>query len=41
MAYGTVVASLTVEDFGLGRLQRSSREEIEQRVEHYRQMMAF
>jgi sugar/nucleoside kinase (ribokinase family) len=41
MAYGTVVASLTVEGFGLDRLRRSSREEIDHRLEAYRGMLAF
>jgi cytidine kinase len=41
MAYGTVVASLTVEDFGLDRLKRASRLEIEERLEWYRKMLAF
>jgi sugar/nucleoside kinase (ribokinase family) len=41
MAYGTVVASLTVEGFGLDRLRRSSREEIDHRLESYRGMLAF
>jgi sugar/nucleoside kinase (ribokinase family) len=41
MAYGTVVASLTVEDFGLDRLKRTSREEIDSRLEFYRMMLSF
>src|SRR5438309_11551642 len=41
MAYGTVVASLTVEGFGLDRLRRTSRQEIDQRLETYRHMLAF
>jgi sugar/nucleoside kinase (ribokinase family) len=41
MAYGTVVASLTVEDFGLDRLKCTSRAEIDARLESYRKMMAF
>jgi sugar/nucleoside kinase (ribokinase family) len=41
MAYGTVVASIAVEDFGLGRLQGASRQEIDDRLERYRQMLAF
>src|SRR5262249_54680191 len=41
MAYGTVVASLTVEGFGLDRLKRASREEIDERLEKYRAMLAF
>jgi sugar/nucleoside kinase (ribokinase family) len=39
MAYGTVVASLTVEDFGLDRLKRTDRVEIDHRLECYRMMM--
>src|SRR5205085_4995441 len=41
MAYGTVVASLTVEGFGLDRLRRTAREEIETRLENYRTMLSF
>lgn len=41
MAYGTVIASLTVEDFGLERLKRTSRQEIDTRLEQYRNMLAF
>jgi sugar/nucleoside kinase (ribokinase family) len=41
MAYGTVVASLTVEGFGLDRLKQTNRQEIEARVEKYRGMLAF
>jgi sugar/nucleoside kinase (ribokinase family) len=41
MAYGTVIASLTVEDFGLSRLRRTKREEIDQRLEKYRKMLAI
>ena len=41
MAYGTVVASLTVEGFGLDRLTRAERGEIESRLENYRAMLAF
>jgi len=41
MAFGTVVASLTVEDFGLARLQRTSRSEIDARLEQYRAMLSF
>jgi sugar/nucleoside kinase (ribokinase family) len=41
MAYGTVVASLTVEGFGLERLQKTDRQEIEARIEKYRGMLAF
>jgi sugar/nucleoside kinase (ribokinase family) len=41
MVYGTVVASLTVEGFGLDGLKRTNRNEIDQRLEHYRTMMSF
>ncbi len=41
MAYGTVVASLNVEDFSLRRFQRTEREEIDRRLEQYRTMMTF
>lgn len=41
MAYGSVVASLTVEDFGLNRLLRTDRAEIEARMDRYRTMLAF
>jgi sugar/nucleoside kinase (ribokinase family) len=41
MAYGTVVASLTVEDFGLNRLQRTDRAEIDARLESYRHMLSI
>lgn len=41
IAYGSVVASLTVEDFSLDRLQRASRAEIDHRLEAYRRMLVF
>jgi sugar/nucleoside kinase (ribokinase family) len=41
MAFGTVMASLTVEDFGLERLKRTDVKEIHNRLEHYRNMLAF
>ncbi len=41
MAYGTVVASLTVEGFGLDRLKRTDRAEIDRRLDEYRNMLAF
>jgi sugar/nucleoside kinase (ribokinase family) len=41
MAYGTVVASLTVEGFGLERLKGTSRQEIDDRLNQYRAMLAF
>jgi sugar/nucleoside kinase (ribokinase family) len=41
MVYGSVLASLTVEGFGLDRLTWTKRNEIEERVEQYRTMLAF
>jgi sugar/nucleoside kinase (ribokinase family) len=41
MAYGTVLASLTVEGFGVDRLERTERAEIDVRLERYRGMLAF
>jgi sugar/nucleoside kinase (ribokinase family) len=41
LAYGTVVASLNVEDFSLRRFQRTERAEIDKRLATYRSMMAF
>jgi cytidine kinase len=41
LAYGTVVASLNVEDFSLRRFQRTERAEIDRRLATYRSMMAF
>src|SRR5207247_8844801 len=41
MAYGTVIASFTVEDYLLERLKRLSRADIEQRLEEYRTMLSF
>ncbi len=41
MAYGTVVASFTVQDFSLRSLQRTERPDIDKRIEAYRAMMSF
>ena len=41
MAYGTVLASFNVEEFGTERVARLSREEIEERFELLRQMTQF
>jgi sugar/nucleoside kinase (ribokinase family) len=41
MAFGTVIASFTVEDFSLERLKRTNRAEIDQRLERYRTMLSF
>jgi sugar/nucleoside kinase (ribokinase family) len=41
MAYGTVLASFNVEDFGTERILRLGREEIDQRLRELRAMTAF
>jgi sugar/nucleoside kinase (ribokinase family) len=41
MACGVVTASFTVEQFSLGRLAQISRQDLDQRLDQYRQMMAF
>jgi len=41
MGYGTVVASLTVEGFGLDKLNSVTRKDIDQRYSDYRAMLAF
>ncbi len=41
MAYGIVVASFTVEDFGLDRLRSIERDDIVLRMERYRRMLSF
>jgi sugar/nucleoside kinase (ribokinase family) len=41
IAYGSIVASLTVEGFGLDRLSQATRSEVNLRLEEYRQMLAF
>ncbi|HEV3203130.1 MAG TPA: PfkB family carbohydrate kinase [Gemmataceae bacterium] len=41
MAYGTVLASLTVEGFGLDRLKKTDRKEIDERLEIYRSMLTL
>jgi cytidine kinase len=41
LAYGTVVASFVVEDFGLNRLKRTDRAELDRRLDEYRKMTAF
>ena len=41
MAYGTIAASFTVEDFSLDRLKKISREDINRRMEQYRHMLSF
>jgi sugar/nucleoside kinase (ribokinase family) len=41
MAYGIVVASFTVEDFSLDRLQAIARADIDRRMAEYHRMMSF
>ena len=41
MAYGIVVASFTVEDFSLDRLQQITRADIDRRMAEYHRMMSF
>jgi sugar/nucleoside kinase (ribokinase family) len=41
MAYGILVASFNVEGFGLERMQRLTRDDIEERMYEYRHMLSF
>ena len=41
LAYGTLTASFTVEDFSLDRLQAIGREDLDRRMEEYRKMLSF
>ena len=41
MAYGTITASFTVQDFSLDGLKQIERADIERRMEEYRKMMSF
>ena len=41
LAFGTVVASYTIADFSLGGLQKITREEIDERWNHFKQAMSF
>lgn len=41
MAYGTLVASYNVEDFSLERLKRIGRDDLENRLREYQQMLSF
>jgi sugar/nucleoside kinase (ribokinase family) len=41
MAYGTLVASFTVEDFSLDRLRQIDRGDLDRRMAAYRQMLSF
>ena len=41
LAYGTLMASFTVEDFSLDRLRTISREDLDRRMEEYKRMLTF
>jgi sugar/nucleoside kinase (ribokinase family) len=41
MAYGILVASFSVEGFGLERIQEITRDEIEERMSEYQKMLSF
>ena len=41
MAYGIVVASFTVEDFSLDRLQKIDRQALDRRMAEYKRMMSW
>jgi len=41
LAYGTLVASFTVEDFSLDRLKQITRDDLDRRMEEYRRMLSF
>jgi len=41
MTYGSVIASFNVEEFGTERVSRLTREEIDERFEHFRRMTAL
>lgn len=41
MAYGILVASFTVEDFSLDRLQAIGRDDLDRRMHDYRRMLSF
>ncbi len=41
LAYGTLMASFTVEDFSLDRLHRIQRQDLERRMEEYKKMLSF
>ncbi|HVU87747.1 MAG TPA: PfkB family carbohydrate kinase [Pirellulales bacterium] len=41
LAYGTLVASFTVEDFSLERMKRIERDDLERRMQEYRRMLSF
>jgi cytidine kinase len=41
LAYGTLMASFTVEDFSLDRLRKIQRDDLDRRMEEYRRMLTF
>ncbi len=41
LAYGTLTASFTVEDFSLDRLRTIQREDLDRRMEEYKRMLSF
>jgi cytidine kinase len=41
LAYGTLTASFTVEDFSLDRLRQITREDLDRRMEEYKKMLSF
>jgi cytidine kinase len=41
LAYGTLMASFTVEDFSLDRLRMIHREDLDRRMEEYKKMLSF
>jgi sugar/nucleoside kinase (ribokinase family) len=41
LAYGTLTASFTVEDFSLDRLRQIGREDLDRRMEEYKRMLSF
>jgi sugar/nucleoside kinase (ribokinase family) len=41
LAYGTLTASFTVEDFSLDRLRKIERADLDRRMEEYKRMLSF
>jgi hypothetical protein len=41
LAFGTVVASYTISDFSLAGLQRTTRDDIDERWHQFKQAMSF
>jgi sugar/nucleoside kinase (ribokinase family) len=41
MAYGTVTASFTVEDFSLDRMKQIERADLDRRLDEYKRMLSF